>query len=216
MAVISLFFGDLHIASCPEQRQKMFKVLVLVSTIALVSALHGIAVLTPTRGNNVRGVIRFAEIGNTVAVTGSITGLKPNSAHGFHIHEFGYVNVFNSLHLVVTSLATQDWQQEVIIIHSTHPTDVQKKATSTLVTLVILQPMLAVSHLSHSSQIISAWILQRKIVFLHVVLLYMSTLMIVSHNLSAMLEHVWHKVLLVLRQMLHQLPNLYDIKFEAH
>jgi Cu/Zn superoxide dismutase len=94
MAVISLFFGDLHIASCPEQRQKMFKVLVLVSTIALVSALHGIAVLTPTKGNNVRGVIRFAEIGNTVAVTGSITGLKPNSAHGFHIHEFGYVNVF--------------------------------------------------------------------------------------------------------------------------
>jgi hypothetical protein len=123
---------------------------------------------------------------------------------------------FNSLHHVVTSLATPVWQPEVIITHSTHPTDVQKKATSTPVTLVMLQLMLAVSHLSHSLQIISAWILQRKIVFLHVVLLYMLTLTIAFHSQSVMLGHVWHKVLLASRQMLHQLPNLYDIKYEEH
>ncbi|WP_353236496.1 superoxide dismutase family protein [Diaphorobacter ruginosibacter] len=46
--------------------------------------------LEPTRGNQVKGTVRFMQTGSdTVLVTGVITGLKPNSEHGFHIHEKG-------------------------------------------------------------------------------------------------------------------------------
>jgi superoxide dismutase, Cu-Zn family len=38
---------------------------------------------------NVAGEITFAEAGGRVRVTGTVTGLVPNSKHGFHIHEKG-------------------------------------------------------------------------------------------------------------------------------
>jgi Cu-Zn family superoxide dismutase len=48
-----------------------------------------IAVVYPTEGNKARGVVRFVERNGAVRVTARIEGLKPNSEHGFHVHEFG-------------------------------------------------------------------------------------------------------------------------------
>jgi Cu-Zn family superoxide dismutase len=47
-----------------------------------------IAVLHPTKGNNVEGVVTFTKSGNEMKVVADITGLTPGK-HGFHIHEFG-------------------------------------------------------------------------------------------------------------------------------
>jgi Cu-Zn family superoxide dismutase len=47
------------------------------------------AKLEPTKGNDVSGLVQFAQNGDKVVVTGEITGLAPNSEHGFHIHEKG-------------------------------------------------------------------------------------------------------------------------------
>ncbi|CTP86432.1 superoxide dismutase [Xanthomonas translucens pv. arrhenatheri] len=47
------------------------------------------AALSPTQGNQVAGEVKFETVDGAVHVTGTITGLKPNSEHGFHIHEFG-------------------------------------------------------------------------------------------------------------------------------
>jgi superoxide dismutase, Cu-Zn family len=46
------------------------------------------AVLIPTEGNNVRGVVTFTQTGANVKVSAHIEGLTPGE-HGFHIHEFG-------------------------------------------------------------------------------------------------------------------------------
>lgn len=40
-------------------------------------------------GSKVKGTVEFNQVGNSVTLKISATGLKSNSAHGFHIHEFG-------------------------------------------------------------------------------------------------------------------------------
>src|SRR5882672_7924273 len=45
------------------------------------------AVLNPTEGNNIRGVVTFTQVGANVKVVAHIEGLTPGK-HGFHIHEF--------------------------------------------------------------------------------------------------------------------------------
>src|SRR5690606_20913289 len=49
---------------------------------------HGVAVLYPTRGNEVLGIIRLDQKEDHLHVTGTVTNLTPGK-HGFHIHEFG-------------------------------------------------------------------------------------------------------------------------------
>lgn len=49
---------------------------------------HAIAVLSPTAGNNVKGVVHFHETDKGVHVVGTFSGLTPGD-HGFHIHEKG-------------------------------------------------------------------------------------------------------------------------------
>jgi Cu-Zn family superoxide dismutase len=48
-----------------------------------------IAVLHPTAGHGVGGTATFTSSGDAVKVVADVTGLEPNSTHGFHIHEFG-------------------------------------------------------------------------------------------------------------------------------
>jgi Cu-Zn family superoxide dismutase len=47
-----------------------------------------IAVLSPTKGSTVRGIVTFEVVKGGVRVVASISGLTPGK-HGFHIHEFG-------------------------------------------------------------------------------------------------------------------------------
>jgi Cu-Zn family superoxide dismutase len=50
---------------------------------------HAVAVIYPTKGNTVSGTLNFVKMGDGVHIRGTVTGLEPNSVHGFHIHEFG-------------------------------------------------------------------------------------------------------------------------------
>ena len=52
------------------------------------SAMKGIAVINPTKGNKVSGIVRFQEVSTGVRVVADIAGLTPGK-HGFHIHEYG-------------------------------------------------------------------------------------------------------------------------------
>ena len=70
----------------------------LAVAIAAVSLLAGCATttgpgataqLSPTTGNTTIGTIRFFQSGNKVLVNGEVRGLKPNTEHGFHVHEKG-------------------------------------------------------------------------------------------------------------------------------
>ena len=47
-----------------------------------------IAVLHPTAGNNVTGLVTFTKSGDAVKVVADVAGLTPGK-HGFHVHEFG-------------------------------------------------------------------------------------------------------------------------------
>lgn len=47
------------------------------------------AMLEPTEGNQTRGELRFAAVGDRIEVTGTLSGLPGNSTHGLHVHETG-------------------------------------------------------------------------------------------------------------------------------
>lgn len=48
-----------------------------------------VAVIHPTEGNEAYGTVRFIPDPNGIRVVAEVHGLDPESAHGFHIHEFG-------------------------------------------------------------------------------------------------------------------------------
>ena len=48
-----------------------------------------VATLEPTKGNTAAGTVTFQQKGDRVMVTANVTGLPPNSEHGFHAHEKG-------------------------------------------------------------------------------------------------------------------------------
>lgn len=48
-----------------------------------------IAVIHPTEDNSANGIVTFTREGEGVRVEATISGLDPNSNHGFHIHEYG-------------------------------------------------------------------------------------------------------------------------------
>jgi len=47
------------------------------------------AKLAPTQGSSVAGTVTFEQRGDRVVVTADVTGLKPGTEHGFHVHEKG-------------------------------------------------------------------------------------------------------------------------------
>jgi Cu-Zn family superoxide dismutase len=53
------------------------------------SGLRAVADLQPTKGSKATGQITFEQMGSQVRVSGTVTGLKPNAEHGFHVHEAG-------------------------------------------------------------------------------------------------------------------------------
>lgn len=52
---------------------------------------HAVCVLFPRDGSTVQGMVSFeqATFGAPTKVAAVIRGLKPNSLHGLHIHEYG-------------------------------------------------------------------------------------------------------------------------------
>lgn len=48
-----------------------------------------VATLSPTQGNSASGTVTFEGVGGGVSVVARVKGLKPNSVHGFHVHEKG-------------------------------------------------------------------------------------------------------------------------------
>lgn len=59
---------------------------------ALAADPHAVAVIHPTKDNKVQGTVRFDWLNaKEVKIVADLKGLKPNSEHGFHIHEFGDV-----------------------------------------------------------------------------------------------------------------------------
>jgi superoxide dismutase, Cu-Zn family len=53
------------------------------------AAARAAAMLAPTQGNGTRGTVTFEAMGDHVMVQARVSGLKPNSEHGFHVHEKG-------------------------------------------------------------------------------------------------------------------------------
>lgn len=56
---------------------------------AQVQGPSATAKLEPTQGNQVRGTVHFTQVGGELRIKGQVTGLKPSSEHGFHVHEKG-------------------------------------------------------------------------------------------------------------------------------
>lgn len=50
---------------------------------------QAICLLYPTEGNNVTGKVTFTEVEGGLRVVALVSGLEPNTKHGFHIHEYG-------------------------------------------------------------------------------------------------------------------------------
>ncbi len=57
-------------------------------SVAGAGVSRAVAVLHPTEGNTVRGMVWFTQEEEGVRVVAEVTGLSPGK-HGFHIHEFG-------------------------------------------------------------------------------------------------------------------------------
>ena len=55
----------------------------------MASLTSAVAVLQPTAGSNVAGVLRFRERDGKVVISGQVTGLGADARHAIHIHEFG-------------------------------------------------------------------------------------------------------------------------------
>lgn len=59
---------------------------------AFAEVSKAICTLTPTTGTelkDVRGTITFTQTKSGVLIEANVTGLKPNSKHGFHVHQWG-------------------------------------------------------------------------------------------------------------------------------
>lgn len=48
-----------------------------------------VAVMHPTKGNDIKGVAHFREAPDGVEVVADLQGFEPGSKHGFHIHQYG-------------------------------------------------------------------------------------------------------------------------------
>ncbi len=60
----------------------------IASPASAAEPSKAVAVLHPTKGSSVEGVVTFTKSGDEVKVVADLTGLTPGK-HGFHIHEYG-------------------------------------------------------------------------------------------------------------------------------
>jgi len=51
---------------------------------------NAISSIQPTAGNTCKGSVTFEDVTGGIHVHASLSGLAPNSQHGFHVHEFAF------------------------------------------------------------------------------------------------------------------------------
>lgn len=77
-----LFLSAVLLASCSSMDKKEDKKSMEAAPSVAVSDLH-----SPSQ--KVKGAMKAEDMNDQIKITATITGLKPNSKHGFHIHENG-------------------------------------------------------------------------------------------------------------------------------
>ena len=63
-------------------------VVLVANAVRAAEVKKSVAVLQPTKGSTVNGVVTFTKVEGGVRVVADINGLTPGE-HGFHIHDFG-------------------------------------------------------------------------------------------------------------------------------
>lgn len=94
--------GHLHVAqgpaSMPSSRptgQPAYTGHSAAEAAAFHGMTHAVAILRPTEGNTVAGTVHFTVMGGQIHVSARVTGLEPNTSHGFHLHEYGDCSAAN-------------------------------------------------------------------------------------------------------------------------
>ena len=80
--VIALLF-IISITACAQEQERTEVQTEIISQDSLIAVIH------PTEGSEVEGIVTFSKNGNNVDVSATVTGLNPESMHGFHVHEYG-------------------------------------------------------------------------------------------------------------------------------
>jgi superoxide dismutase, Cu-Zn family len=81
----------------PASRRNVLSTLCATALVGALAACSSMgssrpaatAPLAPTAGSAVTGSVSFKQEGDRVRVMARVSGLKPNSEHGFHVHEKG-------------------------------------------------------------------------------------------------------------------------------
>lgn len=90
MLVLGVWSAQAQQQGQPTQRQRPRMRQEPGARMPIERPTRGIAVIHPTQGSQVRGVVRFVEsAGAQMRVVGWVEGLEPNSEHGFHVHQYG-------------------------------------------------------------------------------------------------------------------------------
>lgn len=93
MKIISILTAILFIVGCSSASKHTGR---NHSGTSSTPVYYAIAVMNPTQGQEVSGVIEFSEGFGEVKVVARLKGLPPDSEHGFHIHEFGDCRAVNA------------------------------------------------------------------------------------------------------------------------
>lgn len=88
IVITSLAIGLMGCARSGEKPAEAQSQTASQSAMGAADITKAVAVLHPTTGNDVHGVIYFAKEADGVHVSGQVEGLTPGE-HGFHIHQFG-------------------------------------------------------------------------------------------------------------------------------
>lgn len=77
------------LSSCPLRLWAPVALAVLAGCASKPEPPSALVMLNPTAGQKANGMVRMMQEGDRVVVRARVSGLAPNQAHGFHVHEKG-------------------------------------------------------------------------------------------------------------------------------